>query len=247
MQRTVLISGASSGLGRAVAEFLQRQGCTVIGISSDAEKLTSALRGLQHAHALRCDITRHEDLSALVRELRARQLTPDAIVNAAAVLGPVAKFGSGDFAAWQRAVEVDLIGNAALLHALLPLLLTAKARPKIINFGGGGAAYARPYHSAYAAAKTGMVRLTEVLALEHPELDCNIIAPGAHKTAMWDGETHDKEPTQWADKQLLFKLVAWLLSPASDHISGKFIHIENPYETFTKDLGPDRYVLRRTA
>ncbi len=249
MTERTLIIGGSTGIGKKIAAHLLAQGHEVIISSSSEGKLTQASDTLEgdKLYALRCDVTRASDVVELAAKLARERLVPRTVIVAAAILGPVGKFGENDFAQWRRAIEVDLIGNAAAVHAFLPLLL-AQERPKLILFGGGGAAYSRPMHTAYATAKTGMVRLAEILADEYKgQLDVNIIAPGAHLTPMWDTETHDKPPAQWADDAKLFALIDWLVSPASDGISGRFIHIENEYREFTPEItGSDRYVLRRT-
>jgi len=91
-----------------------------------------------------------------------------------------------------------------------------------------------------------MVRFTEILAQEHPEIDANIIAPGAHNTGIWKTETHDKPPGKWADAARFCDTVSFLLSEKSDGISGKFIHINDKWEEFTPGISKSgMYTLRR--
>ena len=169
----------------------------------------------------------------------------DGLVNAAGVLGPVRKFGDESWEDWSQAINVNLIGNAAACHYALPKLFASR-RGKIVNFAGGGAAGIRAHHSAYASSKAAMVRFTEILAAEHPELDANAIAPGAHNTGIWKGETHDKPPEKWADMGRFCALVSFLLSEKSDGISGKFIHICDKWEEFKPEISKaELYTLRR--
>lgn len=256
-----LISGGTSGIGLMIARHLLGEGWQVLCFSMDEGQVKefSETLGKEHAGkatALVCDITSDDDIAALVSKLKAEGTTPDLVINCAAILGPVGQFHENDFAKWQLAVDIDLTGNARLLHALIPLLLESlpqrqaegRLLPRVINIGGGGAGYARLYHSAYGAAKTAMVRLTENLALEYKErIAFNIIAPGAYKTNIWKDETHDKEPAQWSDESRLFALIDYLAGPQSEGVTGRFIHIENDYRSFTPAIsGTDRFLLRRT-
>ena len=169
----------------------------------------------------------------------------DGLVNAAGVLGPVSLFADCDFAEWKKTIEVNLVGSAAACHFAIPRLLKSR-RGKIVNFSGGGAAGVRQRHTAYAASKAAVVRLTETIAAEYPQIDANSIAPGAHKTGIWATEVYDKEPQKWADKGRFCDTVSFLLSEKSDHISGKLIHIYDKWEEFKPDItNGELYTLRR--
>ncbi|MEM2137546.1 MAG: SDR family oxidoreductase [Candidatus Anstonellaceae archaeon] len=246
MGKVLLISGASGGLGSLVASSESKNFSEIIllGKKKDAlAKVASSIAGNPGVglHLAVADIS---DFNSLSDSLSPFQ-TIDGLVNAAAILGPVARFGDGKWEDWVSAVNIDLIGNAAVCRAVLPALLKSR-RGKIVNFAGGGAAGVRVQHTAYASSKAAMVRFTEILAAEYPKIDANIIAPGAHKTGIWETETHDKPPEKWADKGRFCALVSYLLSEKSDGISGKFIHINDRWENFTREItNSDRYTLRR--
>lgn len=248
-RRIVLISGAGGGLGSIVARGEAAQGSELVLLGRAKEALQSLADdivkssdgGTPRPHLAVADI----GSSASIRDALSPFERLDGLVNAAAVLGPVARFGEEDWAAWEEAIRVDLIGNAALCRYALPALKRSR-RGKIVNFSGGGAAGVREQHSAYAAAKTAMVRLSEIMAREHPDLDINAIAPGAHRTGIWKTETHDAPPAKWADPARFSALVSYLLSDRSDGVSGKFIHINDPWEGFTPDMAKsEMYTLRR--
>lgn len=260
MVHTALISGGTSGIGLMAASHLLSKGWNVIIFSRNEASIATAKNALaQHDNALtilRCDIASDHDVAALVKTLRERNIHLDAVINCAAILGPVGLFHENDFQKWKQAIDIDLTGNARLLHAIIPLLLeSVPARiaagtslPKVVNVGGGGAGNARIYHTAYGTAKTAMVRLTEGLAVEYKDkIEFNIIAPGAHKTNIWKDETYDKEPAKWADVNKLYALIDYLTGRDSDGITGRFVHIENDYRSFTPEISStERYLLRRT-
>lgn len=245
MGSVLLIAGAGGGLGSAVA--MDRKGhfdelILLDRAKGPLEALASKLNlSSSSVHVAVADVSRPSEIeSALALFTRI-----DGLVNAAGVLGPVKKFGEENWADWSDAVNVNLVGNAAVCHYALPKLLASR-RGKIVNFAGGGAAGPRVFHSAYASSKAAVVRFTEILAAEHPELDANAIAPGAHNTGIWKGETHDKPPEKWADKGRFCSLVSFLLSEESDGISGRFIHIHDKWEEFTPEISKsEMYTLRR--
>lgn len=251
--KTVLITGGSSGIGKKIADFLLNKGCIVIIVSSNKMKLENAFKELQKNELkgdlkyFNCDITNDKEIDILVEFLNKNKIKLNILINCAAILGPVGIFEDNSFEEWKRTIDTNLIGNALIIQKMIPLLLKTKY-PKVINLGGGGAGYPRLYHTAYAASKTAMVRLTEILAEEYRnKIDFNIIAPGAHKTPIWDKETYDPEPEEWADDNKLFGLISFLSSSNSNGITGRFIHIENDWKSLTSEISnTSRFQLRRT-
>src|SRR3989344_2458901 len=151
--KKVLVNGGSSGLGKEISEFLFKKGCYGIIISSNKEKLEKAYNELKEDKwkYLVCDITKTSELENLKKFLKKDKI--DALINCAAILGPLGKFYENDFEKWKMAIDINLTGNAHIIHELIPYLLKSK-NPKVINFSGGGAAYSRPYHTSYACSKT---------------------------------------------------------------------------------------------
>src|SRR5690606_11210471 len=109
------------------------------------------------------------------------------LVNNAAIQGPIGPLESNDPQQWIDTIHTNLIGPAMLCRAVLPGMKRS-GYGKIINLSGGGATSPRANVSAYAAAKTGLVRLTETLAEEvkPARIDINAIAPGAMNTRLLD-------------------------------------------------------------
>jgi NAD(P)-dependent dehydrogenase (short-subunit alcohol dehydrogenase family) len=138
-----------------------------------------------------------------------------------------------------------------------------KRSGKIILISGGGSAYARPNFSAYAAAKTALVRFAETLAEEVRDhnVQVNIIAPGAAYSHMTDEilqagedlagrkEIDDAEKVRVtggipAEKQIALAL--FLASERSNHISGKLIHVKDDWKKFEhENMKPELFTLRR--
>ena len=133
------------------------------------------------------------------------------------------------------------------MQAVIPHMID-RCRGKIVNFGGGGAAYAYPNFSAYAASKVAVVRLTETVAeeLKQYNINVNVIAPGAVDTDMLaQVRKRGGFVKTTVDINEPIKLIDFLISDKSKHISGLFIHSRDDYENFGKKLSKDFLKLRR--
>jgi 2-dehydro-3-deoxy-L-rhamnonate dehydrogenase (NAD+) len=191
--RSAIITGASQGLGRAIAEHFVRAGAGVLLVARGAEGLQSAQAELealatepaQRVLALPADVAREPCCKAIVNLARDNLPGLCVLVNNAAIQGPVGLLEEVDWDAWVETVRVNLFGTVQMCRALVPHLREQR-HGKIINLSGGGATAPRPRFSAYATAKAAVVRFTETLALELADtgVDVNAIAPGALNTRM---------------------------------------------------------------
>jgi 3-oxoacyl-[acyl-carrier protein] reductase len=201
----------------------------------------------------------------VVENVRARWGTIDILVNSAGVLGAIGPTAEVSVEEWVRTVEVNLLGCFYLARAVVPVM-RAQKEGVILNFSGGGAAYGRPYFTAYGASKAAVVRFTESLAEELR--DCNIqvnaIAPGPVKSRMWDAvreagdsagvraltELRDLEKGKWAPPERAAQLAVFLASGKCKGLSGRLVSaIYDKWETFESRvdeiMGSDALTLRR--
>jgi NAD(P)-dependent dehydrogenase (short-subunit alcohol dehydrogenase family) len=247
----IVIVGGSGGIGMIIVNGLldskPKNEIFVISRSEESVKEAVSLsKGKIKGYV--ADATDHKAVKAVFSKI-ARF---DALINCAGILGPVANLEDSELSAWEQTISVNLMGTVSCCKAAIPFLRKNK-RSKIINFAGGGAAFPRVYHSAYASSKAAVVRFTETLAadFQHDKLkiDVNSIAPGVYNTGIWSTETFDKAPGEWADPKQLVRLVKFLLSAKSDSLSGRLIHIKDDYEGFalshTARKDPDMFTLRR--
>jgi NAD(P)-dependent dehydrogenase (short-subunit alcohol dehydrogenase family) len=109
------------------------------------------------------------------------------LVNCAGITGPTGLLEESDIQQWISTIQVNLIGTMLTCRAVIPHF-RKQPSGRIVNFSGGGATSPRPRFSAYSAAKTAVVRLTETLAqeLDDTKICVNAIAPGAVNTRMLD-------------------------------------------------------------
>jgi 3-oxoacyl-[acyl-carrier protein] reductase len=239
--KKVLITGASRGIGAALAETLALAGADVVLLARDGAKLAEVASRINtrggRAIFVVGDVADAEASAAAVKEAQRSLGDIDVLVNAAGIQPPIGLFAENCLEAWERTIQVNLMGPVRVIHAVLPGM-RVRRQGKIINFSGGGATGPRPRFSAYAASKAALVRLTETLAveLEPYNIQVNAVAPGAVNTQMLDevldaGEKAGAEYHQAQERvrnggtpvELACELVLFLSSPASGDITGKLI------------------------
>jgi len=262
----IVVTGTSAGIGRALAEHLLGRGHQVWGLAR-SEQSELAARQPDAFRATRCDVADWTQMERAAAEVAAAWPALDALITCAGVQGALGPAMTLDPRQWSATVRTNLDGTFHAIRAFHPLLDRAPRRAKIVCLSGGGAAKARPNFSAYAAAKTGVVRLVETLAEEWRGIprDINAIAPGAINTRMTaevlrlgadvvgEAEYQAARRQQTAGPEALAKalgLVDWLLSPASDGISGRLLAAAwDPWATLGAHGGAlapsDVYTLRR--
>jgi NAD(P)-dependent dehydrogenase (short-subunit alcohol dehydrogenase family) len=183
--KVCLIVGASGTLGAAVADCFAQAGAR-LAITGRA---TTPEAPDQHSQALRfrLDVRNRNEVLDAMQRVRLEFGSLDVVVNCSGVQGPIGPAQTVDQEEWVRAVEINLFGCFYLAHAAIPIML-GQGAGKIIFFSGGGATSARPFFSAYGAAKAAVVRFTETLAEELREqgIQVNAIAPGAVHSRMWN-------------------------------------------------------------
>ncbi len=270
--KQVVITGGSLGIGLAVAKRCVEEGARVAIAARGAEALEAARAALtaiadrQHL-ARQVDVGDLESVEAFAAWARDALGGIDGLVNCAGVYGPIGKSTEVDLRAFKRAIEINLLGTVAMCQAMRPLFRDGAQKKKIVNFSGGGAATPFPQYSAYATSKVALVRFTENLALELADegFEVNCVAPGFVLTRLHQ-ETLAAGPSlagarffENTQKQLegggvpperAAELTAYLLSSASDGISGRFLSAPwDPWQDaeFREALraDPDLATLRR--
>ncbi len=235
----VVITGTSSGIGRALAELLLAHGHHVWGLArSDQSEFVARHGGAFHASP--CDVADWPQVARAAVEVAAAWPHVDGLVTCAGLQGEIGRTVAADPTRWSATIRANLDGTFHALRAFDALLRHAPRRAKVICFSGGGATKPRANFSAYGAAKTAIVRLVETVAEEERDrpLDINAIAPGAIHTRLTDeiialgpavvgdaefAAAQRQKTSGNAPLEKALGLVEWLLSPASDGISGRLL------------------------
>jgi NAD(P)-dependent dehydrogenase (short-subunit alcohol dehydrogenase family) len=264
--RSALITGASQGLGLAIAREFVAAGASVLVCARDAERLEEARRELaalarpgQQVRAEAADVGSRDDVDRLAAAALAAFPDLHILVNNAGVYGPMGAIEEVDWDDWLAAVTVNLFGSVLACRALLPHFKTRRYG-KIIQLSGGGATNPLPRISAYAASKAAVVRFAETLAEEVREygIDVNAVAPGALNTRLLDqvlesgpervgGGFYARALKQkeggGAPLERGAALAVFLASAASDGITGRLVSaVWDPWER----LGDHRADLERS-
>jgi NAD(P)-dependent dehydrogenase (short-subunit alcohol dehydrogenase family) len=271
--RSAIITGASQGLGLAIARAYVEAGASVMLCARDHVQLdrarteVAALSGPgARVEARRADVTSEADVAGVVEAALSAFGRVHILVNNAGVYGPMGAVDEMDWTDWLRAMDVNINGSVLPVRALLPHF-RQHGYGKVVQLSGGGATAPLPRIPAYAASKAAIVRLMEGLAIDLKELgiDVNSIAPGALNTRLMDellvagpervGETFYARMRKTADEggtplEVGAALAVYLGSAESDGITGRLISaVWDPWERLHEhraDLeGSDIYTLRR--
>lgn len=271
--RTALITGASHGLGLAIAGAYIRAGAGVFLCGRQAAALDKIGRELealavpnQKVLVAAGDVSNPEDVGRLTSSAIDAFGRLDILVNNAGVYGPMGLIEEVDWGEWVHAIEINLFGSILMCRSVIPHF-RSNGYGKIIQLSGGGATNPLPRLSAYAASKAAVVRFAEGLADEvrADSIDVNAIAPGALDTRLLDQVLEagpEKVGEAFYARMVKIKteggtalskgadLAVFLASSASDGITGKLISAAwDPWEGLAdhrEDLADsDVYTLRR--
>lgn len=267
--RHIIITGASSGIGAAIAQSLVEAGWTAHACARRVEPIQEMLGG--RGYAYRCDVGEESEVAAFALAVQAVTPTVHALVNCAGAFGVIGAVGKVDPRGWMDGVRVNLGGTYFCVHHFLPLLTAAAATSpsvSIINFSGGGAFNPMPNYGCYTVSKAGIVRLTENLAVELAPLGIrvNALAPGFVATPIHEGtfavgpelagsayfdETRRKLKEDAVPMEVPVACLHYLLSPSCT-LTGKTISANfDPwasgiFETHAESLNAsDLYTMRR--
>jgi NAD(P)-dependent dehydrogenase (short-subunit alcohol dehydrogenase family) len=191
--RAAIITGASHGLGAAIAARFAAEGASLALCSRDQAEIEAKRQELLSVcpaakiHAQAADLAYEDQIDAFFDAAERALGRIDILVNNAGIYGPMGSIDAVDWKEWVKAIAINLNGNVYCARKAVALFKPNRYG-KIINLSGGGATSPLPGISAYAASKAAIVRFTETLALEVQEfgIDVNALAPGALATRLTD-------------------------------------------------------------
>jgi gluconate 5-dehydrogenase len=239
--KVALVTGASYGIGFAIAKSYAQAGATVVFNDINQELVDKGIKAYAEegikAHGYVCDVTDEEAVNELVAKIEKEVGTIDILVNNAGIIKriPMIEMKAEEF---RKVIDVDLNAPFIVSKAVIPGMIK-KGHGKIINICSMMSELGRETVSAYAAAKGGLKMLTRNIASEYGEynIQCNGIGPGyiaTPQTAPLRTEGHPfnsfiiaKTPAaRWGTPEDLTGPAIFLASDASDFVNGHVLYVD---------------------
>ena len=244
--KVALVTGASYGIGFAIASGLAKSGATVVFNDINQELVDKGLAAYAEAgikaHGYVCDVTNEDQVNEMVAQIEKEVGVIDVLVNNAGIIKriPMHEMTAAQF---RQVIDIDLNGPFIMAKAVIPSMMK-KGHGKIINICSMMSELGRETVSAYAAAKGGLKMLTKNICSEYGEfnIQCNGLGPGYIATPQTaplrelqaDGSRHPfdqfiiaKTPAgRWLDPEDLVGPAVFLASEASNAVNGHILYVD---------------------
>lgn len=225
----VLITGASRGLGAALARGFGRAGARLVLCARGSEDLERVADDLTRQGVAvetgAVDVADEEAVAALVARATARFGPITVLVNNASILGPRVPLREHPLEEWRQVLEVNLTGSLIPIQAVLPGMREA-GRGSIINVSSGVGTVARESWGAYAVSKWGLEALSGNLALEEEAagIRVNVVDPGRLRTAMRRAAYPEEDPADPTPPEQAVPVFLWLASDRAVGVTDERFH-----------------------
>jgi 3-oxoacyl-[acyl-carrier protein] reductase len=232
--KTALVTGASGGIGGAIAQALHAAGATVALSGSRTAPLEALAAALgSRAHVLTCDLADPAAVEALPKAAAAAMGSVDILVNNAGITRDNLFMRMSD-EEWQSVIDVNLTSAFRLCRGVLRGMMKARWG-RIVNISSVVGATGNPGQGNYAAAKAGMVGMSKSLAAEvaSRNITVNCVAPGFITTAMTEKLSEDQKTRilasvpagRMGEASEIAAAVLYLASPEAGYVTGAVLHV----------------------
>ncbi len=239
--KVALVTGASYGIGYAIACGLAKAGAIIVFNDINQDLVSKGIEAYKtdgiEAHGYVADVTNEEQINSMVAQIEKEVGVIDILVNNAGIIKriPMIEMTAAEF---RQVIDIDLNGPFIVSKAVLPSMIK-KGAGKIINICSMMSELGRETVSAYAAAKGGLKMLTRNIASEYGEynIQCNGLGPGYIETPQTEpirvaGHPFNefiiaKTPAaRWGKTEDLVGPAVFLASPASDFVNGHVLYVD---------------------
>ncbi len=226
---TVLITGASKGIGRATALSFARAGASVIiaarsSLDQVEQELRAVISAEQQVLKIKLDVSSEDDVDVAVEQVKQHFSSIDVLVNNAGHLEQYKPVGESNRSEWWKTWEVNVKGLYLVTQSLLPLVLQSSLKT-IVNVTSRGALATWPGASGYQISKTAVTRITEFLDLEYKDkgLVAYAVHPGGVVTELAMAMPKEAHVVLKDTPELAADTISWLTLEQRDWLSGRFI------------------------
>ena len=251
--KVAVITGAGSGMGKAMAELFADEGAKVVlgDISGEQDAVAAAIG--EAAAAVHCDVSDEAQVQALIATANDRFGRLDVLCNNAGFGGGTAPLHEQSLERWNRVHDTNLKGVFLGMKYGIAAMLEGGGGA-VVNTGSASAVVGWKHHSVYGAAKAGVHQLTRVAALDYSDrnIRVNAIAPGT----MWTGlveasRTHDTPPQgypvlagipmgRWGTAMDVARAALFLASDEAAYITGVVLPVDGGYSIGFSGMGAER-------
>ena len=199
--KTVIVTGASSGMGKGITEkLIKEHGCTVLGVARSQQKMEALVAELgEYADKFSYqlfDVSDRANWDNYLNYLNENNIKPDILINNAGILPKFDKFQHYSIEYIEKAMNINFYSAVYSMHALLPLLLESPS-PAIINIDSSAALMSLAGTSVYSASKAALKSLTESMREElRGKCYVGIVCPGFTKTDIFRNQSSSDEKAQ---------------------------------------------------
>jgi NAD(P)-dependent dehydrogenase (short-subunit alcohol dehydrogenase family) len=222
--KVALVTGASQGLGRALALACAREGARVVINARSEESIRPVAEEVESAGAevlaLAADVSKSSDVERMVGAAVERFGEIDALVNNAGLLGPRVAIAEYPEEEWRRVIEANLTGPFLVARAVIPHMPEGGS---IVNVVSGVSVEGRAEWGAYSVSKFGVEGLTQILAseLEGRGIRVNAVDPGGMRTGMRAAAYPEEDPMTRITPEENTDVFVYLASDDSRGVTGR--------------------------
>ncbi len=234
--KTVIITGASRGIGEASARLFADQGANVVLLARSETKIKAIAAEIGDAAlAIACDVSSYAEMDHAVQAATEKFGKVDILINNAGVIEPISHIATADSAEWAKAININLTGVFNGMRSVLPAMINAKSGT-ILTVSSGAAHNPIEAWSHYCSSKAGAAMMTRMAHLENAAhgIRCMGLSPGTVATQMQkDIKTSGINPVSQLDWDIHIpadwpaKTLLWMCSADSDAWLGEEISLRD--------------------